>query len=104
MAQGFLKVSTTDMQAAAGKLNSYVQDMTESFQTMKQTMASTSHYWVGEAGEAHRAMYEEQVANTEDFIARCNEHIRDLYAMAGVYYEAEQTAQTKAEELPVSLL
>lgn len=97
---GVLKVHPEQMQAAAAELAGYVQNMNNCFQTMKNTMAGTSNYWTGDASNAHRKLYTEQVAKTEEFIARCNEHIRDLNAMAGVYMEAEQSAQAQVEELP----
>ncbi|MBQ6839677.1 MAG: WXG100 family type VII secretion target [Oscillospiraceae bacterium] len=98
---GTLKVSPEEMIAAASELSGYVSNMNECFNQMKNTMSQTESYWVGEAGEAHRQLYLEQVEKTEEIIARYTEHVRDLNAMAGVYAEAESTAQAKAEELPM---
>lgn len=101
---GTLKVTPEEMQAAASELSGYVSTMNDCFQQMKATMDQTAGYWVGEAGNAHRQMYQEQVAKTEEIIARYTEHVRDLNTMAGVYTEAEQSAQTMADELPMSIL
>ena len=98
---GVLKVTPEQMEAAASELSGYVSSMSECFQQMKNTMDQTAVYWVGEAGNAHRQMYQEQVTKTEEIIARYTEHVRDLYTMAGVYIEAEQTAQAMADELPM---
>ena len=98
---GKLKVSPEEMAAAASELSGYVNRMRDCFQSMRRTMQSSSAYWVGEAGNAHRQMYEEQVEKTEDIIARYTEHVRDLNAMAGVYAEAESSAEAKADELPM---
>lgn len=98
---GTLKVSPEEMQAAASELSGYVSTMNECFQQMKNTMSQTAVYWVGEAGDAHRQLYQDQVAKTEEIIARYTEHVRDLNTMAGVYSEAESQAQSKAEELPM---
>lgn len=98
---GTLKVAPEEMIAAASELSGYVSAMNDCFTNMKNTMAQSSSYWVGEAGDAHRKLYQEQVAKTEEIISRYTEHVRDLNAMAGVYIEAEQTAQAKAEELPM---
>ena len=100
MATGVLKVTPEEMQSAAAELTGYVNTMEQSFRDMKQTMTASAHYWVGQAGDAHRELYNEQVADAEEFLARCREHIRDLNTMAGVYIQAEQTATAKAEELP----
>lgn len=101
---GTLKVTPEEMQAAASELSGYISNMNNCFQRMKTTMDQTASYWVGQAGNAHRQMYLSQVAQTEEIIARYTEHVRDLNAMAGVYTEAEQTAQNLADELPMSIL
>lgn len=101
MAIGTLKVSPEQMQTAAAELSGYVTVMRECFQQIKSTMTQTEAYWVGEAGDAHRSQYQEQVAETEEIIARYTEHVTDLNVMAGVYSEAEARAQAQAEELPM---
>lgn len=98
---GTLKVSPEEMQAAASELSGYVSTMNECFQQMKNTMDQTAIYWVGEAGNAHRDLYQAQVQKTEEIIARYNEHVRDLNTMAGVYAEAEAQAEEAADELPM---
>lgn len=98
---GTLKVTPEEMVSAASELSGYVSNMNECFNQMKNTMSQTANYWVGEAGDAHRQLYQEQVAKTEEIIARYTEHVRDLNAMAGVYDEAEKQAEAKAEELPM---
>lgn len=101
---GTLLVTPEEMEKAASELSTQVGNMNEHFQQMKATMQQTISYWVGEAGEAHRKLYEQQVAKTEEIIARYTEHINDLNAMAGVYSEAEMRAASLAEELPTSTL
>lgn len=98
---GTLKVSPEEMQAAASELSGYVSTMNECFQQMKNTMNQSASYWVGEAGNAHRKLYQDQVQKTEEIIARYTEHVRDLNTMAGVYSEAEAQAEAKADELPM---
>lgn len=103
---GELTISTTpeQMQAAASELSGYISEMSECFQQMRNTMTQTGSYWIGEAGEAHRKLYQDQVQKIEEIIARYNEHVRDLNEMAGVYTEAEQQATALVEELPMSML
>lgn len=101
---GTLKVTPEEMQTAAGELSGYIGRMTECFDALKRTMQSSSAYWTGDAANAHRELYSQQIPKTEEFIRRLNEHVKDLNTMAGVYQEAEQTATNKAEELPMSML
>lgn len=97
---GTLKVSPEEMQAAAAELSGYISNMNECFEAMKRTMDSSDSYWMGEAGNAHRQLYNSQIATIEEIIARYTEHVTDLNTMAGVYSQAEATAQAKADELP----
>ena len=101
---GTLKVSPEEMQAAASELSGYVSAMEQSFQAMRNVMDGSASYWVGVAGDAHRQLYQQQVSKTEEIIARYSEHVADLNTMAGVYTEAEASAQSRAEELPNSIL
>ena len=101
---GTLQVTPEEMLAAASQLSSYLRTMQDCFSNMRNTMRGTVGYWVGEAGDAHRQLYEEQVAKTEEIIRRYQEHVTDLNAMAGVYSDAEQTAKATVDQLPVSNL
>ena len=101
---GKLLVSPEEMEKAASALSTQVTNMKDSFDQMKATMQQTAAYWVGDAGEAHRKLYEQQVEKTKEIIARYTEHVNDLNTMAGVYSEAETRAATLAEELPTSTL
>ena len=98
---GTLKVSPEEMVSAASELSGYVSAMRECFQQMKSIMSQSETYWVGEAGDAHRQLYQDQVAKTEEIIARYTEHVTDLNTMAGVYSEAEAQAEAKSDELPM---
>lgn len=98
--EGTLKVSPEELAAAASELSAYVSNMNECFSQMQKTMTQSVSYWVGEAGDAHRQLYEEQVEQTREIIARYTEHVRDLHEMTGIYTEAESTVLNRVEELP----
>ena len=97
---GTLQVTPEEMQSAASQLSGYLSNMQSCFDAMKNTMTGTIGYWVGEAGDAHRRLYQSQVTKTEEILRRYQEHVRDLNAMAGVYAEAEQAAANEADQLP----
>lgn len=86
---GTLIVSKEEMLAAAAELSGYVSHMENCFMQMKQTMERTNGYWTGDAGDAHRQLYLEQIETTEEMIARYQEHVADLNEMAGRYKNAE---------------
>ena len=97
---GVLKVSAPEMITAANELSAYIAQMSASFESMRAIMQQSENYWVGEAGNAHRALYEEKVDKIQEILSRYREHVTDLNAMAGVYEEAETQAQAAADELP----
>lgn len=97
---GELRVTPEEMHSAANRLSGYLSTMQDCFDRMKNTMTYTSGYWVGEAGDAHRQLYQDQVESTQEIIRRYQEHVGDLNQMAGVYTDAEQTAANTAQELP----
>lgn len=104
MAIGTLKVTPEEMVSASSTLSGYVSQMQSCFDAVKRTMDATQSYWVGLAGDAHRNLYNQKIEKTQEFIARCNEHVRELNEMAGVYSEAETAATNTIEELPISNL
>ena len=101
---GTLMVSEEEMQAAAAELSGYISNMDVCFQRMKRTMEQTCLYWTGDAGDAHRQLYQEQVETTEEILARYQEHVIDLNEMAGIYVQAATNIAAMIDELPVSEL
>ena len=97
---GTLQVTPEEMRSAASQLSEYLQNMQSCFDVMRNTVAGTEGYWVGEAGDAHRRLYHSQVEKTEEILRRYQEHVRDLNTMAGVYDDAERAAAREADQLP----
>lgn len=97
---GELRVTPEELQNASQKLSIELGNMQRCFDQMKSIMNASAGYWVGQAGDAHRLWYQEQTGITEEIIRRYQEHVTDLNEMAGVYIQAEQTAQQTAEQLP----
>ena len=101
---GTLIVSEEEMQAAAAELSGYIANMDNCFQRMMQTMERTNGYWTGDAGDAHRQLYQEQVETTQEIIARYQEHVVDLNEMAGIYVQTGVSIATLIDEMPISEL
>ena len=101
---GTLIVSQEEMRAAASELSGYISYMDGCFQRMKRTMDLTNGYWTGDAGDAHRQLYQEQVENIAQIIARYQEHVRDLNEMAGLYSDALSRIATMIDGLAPSEL
>lgn len=99
---GTLIVSEEEMQAAAAELSGYITNMDDCFQRMMRTMARTNGYWTGDAGDAHRQLYQEQIETTQEIIARYQEHVVDLNEMAGIYVQTASDIAALIDEMPVS--
>lgn len=95
-------VSKEEMRAAAAELSGYVANMDDCFQRIMQTMERTNSYWTGDAGDAHRQLYHEQIETTQEIIVRYQEHVADLNQMAGVYHETVVSIGALIDELPIS--
>lgn len=101
---GQLTVTPEELEAQAGQVRNLKKDLKDCFDNLKKLVKETSHYWKGDAAEAHREGYNRNQTSIDEIIARYEEHVRDLEAMAGVYREAETTAANLANELPASTL
>ena len=101
---GQLTVTPEELANQAGQVSGAAKDLQQSFSRIKTLVNETDNYWRGDAADAHREGYNKNQSKIDEIIARYNEHVRDLEAMAGVYREAEATAASMADELPASTL
>lgn len=99
-----VKVSTEQLAAQAAEVRRYGNDMKKNFKLLSDTLDKTKNYWLGEAGEAHRKMYEEQKDAIDEMLRRLLEHPGDLEAIAGNYQQAESINVTTAQGLPDSII
>ena len=101
---GQLTVTPEELEAQADQVRNHAKDLQDCFDNLKNLVKETSHYWKGDAAEAHREGYTKNQASIDEIIARYKEHVTDLEAMAGIYREAEASAANLANELPASTL
>jgi len=99
MASITLKVSTEALKSKASEVEKLVGNMKTSFSELEETIARTSHYWIGEAGDAHRKQYQDQKDDVDDMLKRLGEHPKDLLTMAGIY----ETVERDVENIGMSL-
>lgn len=101
---GTLMVTPEQLKTQSDAVENSRRQMQGHFDDLKRLIDGSSGFWIGEGGEAHRKLYLSQAGKIEEMLARYREHVQDLQIMAGVYQEAETTAMSKAEMLPVSTL
>lgn len=99
-----IKVTTEVLYEKSQSISGHLGKMQERFSNMESVVDKTGGYWIGEAGEAHRAMYKEMCPQIEEVTKRLQEHVRDLEEMAGIYDEAASAARELAEELPADVI
>lgn len=94
---GILKSKAADAQSKTGELESCIDRISE-------LIAHTSGYWIGDAGDLYRRIYQNELPQMEEALRRLQEHPKDLLVMAGVYEEAEKAAQEMVNPLPIDII
>lgn len=94
------KVTPEILNAKAGEVTTDIDKMTNDFEAAASIVARTKYYWIGEAGELHRKIYEDQKEDIADVLRRWREHPRDLQMIAQTYTAAEREVSAIAGSLP----
>ncbi len=82
-------VDTGRMIAKAETVSSAISDVESTFDELQHIMDRTSAYWVGEAGDYHRKMFQNEKDNIIFILTRLKEHPEDLKLMANNFEVAE---------------
>ena len=99
-----LKVTPQQLKIKADQVSKEVDEMTKAFAQLAQIVSRTSHYWIGEAGDAHREIYEKNKDDIEVILRKLREHPTDLLMMAGVYEETEIKVENISMQLPEDVI
>lgn len=102
---GTIKVSTEQLMEKADVVNSRIDAVSQCLEQMKNSVQKTRNYWVGEAGDLHRKVYEEKQPMLEEILKRFKEHSVDLISMAKNYESAEKVIEEAAvQQLPDNVI
>lgn len=104
MATARLKVSVNELKAEAQTIANQIASIEKNWKGLCEVIESSKNYWEGEASERHRTILSNEKADMEHVIKKLNEHPKDLYAMAGVYKDAELKAKELANTLPTDVI
>ncbi len=94
-----VKVTTEELVNKADDVTNKIKKFKTSFEEIKKLMEGTSAYWIGEAGDLHRELYNKQVDDVDEMIKRLEEHPKDLCEIAGVYVSTETANNDIANQL-----
>lgn len=86
--------------AAGGKIS----EMKKAFEALEATVNKTNHYWIGEAGDAHREFFNSSKPEIEEIFKRLSEHARELGEMAATYSDTERQVTQLSEDLPSNVI
>ena len=98
------KVTPEELHRQSTAVSSKVNGIRTRFNEMELKINSSASYWNGDAAEAFRDVYAGYKDEILEIVARLSEHIVDLERMAGVYENAEASANELVESLPSDVI
>ena len=98
------KVQPYVLSAKASDVSTSISQMEQLFDTVQTTVSRTKYYWIGEAGELHRKMFEEQKDDVETLLKRLKEHPVDLQKIAKTYIDTEQRQTEASSQMSSNLI
>lgn len=99
-----VRVTPDALRTQAEEVRRLGNDMKQRFSALAETMARTRYYWLGDAGEHHRRLYEKQKQNVDRMLRRLLEHPDDLLAIAQNYEEGERANVAAVQMLDVDII
>lgn len=94
-----IKVRPEVLVEKSQEVSASIRKMASCFDDLERIVNRTSYYWIGEAGDMHRRLYQEQKDHVDEMMKRLKEHPADLLTIAQNYVQVEQTVETVANEL-----
>ncbi|MDO4329651.1 MAG: WXG100 family type VII secretion target [Lachnospiraceae bacterium] len=99
-----IRVQPDILNAKAEEVSGAIAQMEQLFESVQATAARTKYYWIGEAGELHRKMFEDQKDDIVQLLQRLKEHPVDLQKIAKTYTETEQQLTEAASLMSSNLI
>ena len=84
-----VKVESSELKRQAYEVDRLATNLRQRFDSIEKLVKATDHHWIGEAGDLHRRLYNEQKEDLADALLRLKEHPKDLLMIAGIYDDAE---------------
>mgnify|MGYP002070038466 CR=1 FL=1 len=94
-----LKVTPDQLQQKARDVSSAVSKMKSDFNKLNTAINSTHSYWVGQAGDLHRKLYNDRVNEVNEILRLLERYPTDLMQMAGIYTKSENQNKAVAATL-----
>lgn len=85
--------------AKAQEVSKDIELMNEYITELGNLISRTDHFWIGEAGDLHRNLYQKQKSEIDIIFRRLREHPRDMTEIANNYLGIELNVTESAQEL-----
>lgn len=90
-----IKIESISMfRTQAETVRQLAKDMNYQMDILENLISRTRYYWIGDAGNAHRKLYEKQKEGVVAMIKQAYKHPDALEAMAGNYVESVNKSET----------
>lgn len=99
-----IKVSTEVLKAKADEVSAKISNMKNYFEEVEGLISGTNGYWIGEAGDLHRKLYNDQKEKIEEIFKRLEEHPKDLLTIALNYEDVEARVEEISTALPGDII
>lgn len=99
-----VKVRPDVLITQAEEVRRLANDMKTKFAEMDATLRKTSGYWIGEAGDIHRKLYNDQKDDIDKMLRRLLEHPDDLLMISQNYSLAERSNVATSNSLPSDVI
>ncbi len=99
-----IRVTPQVMRNQAQEVKRLGIEMQNRFKELESIMSRTKNYWIGDAGDVHRKMYNERKSDIATMLKRLKEHPDDLIMIAANYDEAERENVSKSAPLPSDVI
>ena len=99
-----IKVTTEVLKAKADEVSKKISNMRSYFEEVENVITGTNGYWIGEAGDLHRKLYNDQKDKIEEIFKRLEEHPKDLVAIALNYEDVETRVEELSKALPGDII
>lgn len=99
-----LYVKTPALKSKAGEVSKEIAEVEKQWKKLQQTVKASKGYWEGNASNEHQKYLKEVTDDVNKIIKRMKEHPKELLQMAGIYDEAEASADRMAGTLPKDVI
>jgi len=94
-----IQVDTSVIIAKADQVSGAISNMERTFEELQRIVIGTNSYWIGEAADCHRKMFNDEKDDIVKILNRLKEHPSDLKLIAAGYDNTEKKLENINQQL-----